>query len=122
MTPEPDDDRVERRENLAFEAGRRKAIVDGRLDSAEAKLDALNKSIEKHARNAEALRAAIDQLDDKVSAVMTQLATQAAVEADRVAQFKKANEKQISTRMFVIGVVAIMATIVAAFISSGHFG
>lgn len=120
MTGESDRERIEKAENLAAEAGYRRAVVDSQLSAHQRRLDAINGSIEKHARNAEALKNSITALSEKLDGVIATLATQAAIEKDRVAQITKANEKQISTRMFVIGVVAIIATILAAFIASGR--
>jgi hypothetical protein len=118
MTPENDDQREQRAKELAYALGRREADVDAHLRSHENRLNAINGSIEKHAKNAAALSASIDELGDKIDRVAASLVTRDAVEAERTDQLKRANEKQISNKMFWLGVAAIIATILGAIIAS----
>jgi uncharacterized coiled-coil protein SlyX len=121
MMPENEEQARERRASeLAYAKGKRDAEVDSRLASHEARLAAINGSIERHARNVDALRASLDGLGDKFDGLAASLDTRAAIEKDRVEQIRTANEKQISNRTFWLGVLAITATILAAFIASSH--
>lgn len=115
--PETDAQRNEAARELAYAQGKREAIVDGRLDSAEARLTAINGSIEKHALNAMHLREAIDQQNDKIDQIVAKLDQRAAVEADRVEQLRQANDRQISTRAFAIGVATIVVMILGLIVT-----
>lgn len=108
---ETEEERASRARNLAYTQGRRDADVDAHLRSHEKRLNAINGSIEKHARNAEALKNSITELGEKVDAVAATLVTQKAIEADRVQQIKDANEQQISTKQFWLGVATICVMI-----------
>ena len=105
-------------EQEAFERGRRQAHLDAELESHEKRLNAINGSIEKHARNADALRGSIGELKDKFDDLAARLETWRAVEASRAEQLKRANEQQISTRSFWLGVTAIIAALVASVLSA----
>lgn len=115
--PESEEQRQERAERIAFEAGKREAEVDARLDSYEKRLGSVVSSIEHQSLVGDALRRSVANLDDKLDGVIQTLRTNAAVDKERVSQIKDANEKQISNRQFWLGVAAIMATIVAACIT-----
>lgn len=108
-------------EREAFERGRREAFTTAEIDSHERRLNLINGSIEKHAREAVRLRNSISGLSDKVDALAASLATKAAVEADRDRQLKRANDQQISNRTFWLGVATIMVTLLIAVVSS-HIG
>jgi chromosome segregation ATPase len=107
-------ERVRRANQLAYAQGRREADVDAHLRSHENRLNAINGSIEKHARNAAKLEATMDKrcdaIEDKLDELLTAHATQTAVEADRVAQVKTANDKQISKRNYWLGVIGVVLT------------
>lgn len=117
--PETERERLDRAAKLAYETGRREAQVDARLGSHEARLNAVNGSIERNARNTEALRESVDALGDKVDGIKAALETRAALEADRVKQVKEANEKQISVKQFWLGVATICAMLLVAFLAHG---
>lgn len=118
---ETDDERQRKAQELAYQQGRRDSDVDSRLLSHERRLNLINGSIERHARQAEALKNSILELGDKIDKIDANLATRAALEAERVKQVQEANEKQISNKMFWLGVAAIIATILGAVIAS-HLG
>lgn len=121
-------------EKLAYAAGRRDADVDSHLRdhaaqirSHEERLNRINGSIDRNAQETVALRAVVEALDGKVDAVVTALEKKAAVEQERNRLFGEANEKQISNRTFVLGVVTIcvvlvigMATVYATLQAGGH--
>lgn len=109
-------------EKLAYAAGRRDAEVDVTLRSHEKRLNAINGSIERHAQatfslgqKVDAQGERIEAIDGKLDQVVATLATNAAVEQDRVKQVRDANEKQISSRTFWVGVAAICATLIVGF-------
>lgn len=117
---ETDQERADRAELLAFQRGVRQAEVDARLASHEARLNAINGSIERHARNAGALRDSVEAVDEKVDQVINTLNAQRAVEESRVKQLKDANEQQISNRNFWLGVAVIVVTLLASQLSQDH--
>ena len=121
MTSESDEERVKLAKEIAYAQGRRDSDVDSRLRSHENRLNAINGSIERHANEAAKLRESIGGLGDKIDAVNQSLATRAALEAERVKQIEKANDKQISTKAFWLGVAAIVAAIIAPIIAHGGF-
>ena len=121
MTSESDEERVKLAKEIAYAQGRRDSDVDSRLRSHENRLNAINGSIERHANEANALRKSIGHLGDKIDDVMAALEKKEAIEADRVKQIAKANDKQISTKAFWLGVAAIVAAIIAPIIAHGGF-
>jgi chromosome segregation ATPase len=120
--PESEQQREDRAKQLAYQQGRRDSDVDARILSHERRLNAINGSIERHANEAAALKNSIVQLADKIDEVMAELKTKKAVEADRVKQIKAANEKQISNKMFWLGVATICAMIFVGFYANGGVG
>jgi chromosome segregation ATPase len=119
---ETEEERARRAKQIAYEQGRRDSDVDSRLRSHENRLNAINGSIERHAHQAAKLRESIEDLGDKIDAVNQALSTKAALEAERNKQLETANDKQISTKAFWLGVAAIVAAIVAPIIAHGGFG
>jgi chromosome segregation ATPase len=118
---ETEPERERRAKEVAYQQGRRDSDVDARLRSHENRLNAINGSIERGAREAAALRGSVDALGDKIDAVNSALATKAALEAERTKEIEKANDKQISTKAFWLGVGAIVAAIIAPIIAHGGF-
>lgn len=119
----------------AIEEGRRRERVDGRLNSHEARLNAINGSIDRGTRATNELRNTVSALHEEVSTLVADLKTRDAIEAERAEQQAKAdakrteqvriaNEKQVSTRAFVIGVGLIVVSILVALYakSSIHIG
>ena len=106
-------------EQEAFERGRRGAFVDAAIDSHEKRLNAINGSIDRHARETLKLRGSVEDLRDQFKEFTGAVAARAAVEADRAKQLERANDQQISNRTFWLGVITIVVMIVAAFIASG---
>jgi predicted nuclease with TOPRIM domain len=115
---ESEEQRERLAKELAYQQGRRDSDVDARLRSHENRLNAINGSIERHAHQAAKLRESIEDLGDKIDAVNQSLATKAALEAERVKQIAQANDKQISTKAFWLGVAAIMAAILGPYLAS----
>ena len=113
-------------EKAAYLQGRRDSDVDGRLHDHEKRLMAINGSVEKHARNAAALQRSMEEIAEelgmKIDRIVARLDKRDAVEADRVEQVKKANEKQISNKQFWLGVVTICVMILVALLAKVHFG
>jgi phage shock protein A len=120
MSSETEDERIQHARDLAYAFGRREADVDAHLRSHENRLDAINGSIEKHAKNAGELRDSIEDVKDMVEGIAAALATAKAVEADRVDQVKQANEKQISNRTYWLGVATICAMIIVGLYAKSH--
>jgi predicted nuclease with TOPRIM domain len=118
LMAESEEQRERLAKELAYQQGRRDSDVDARLRSHENRLNAINGSIDRHANEAKALRNSIDDLGDKIDAVNQSLATKAALEAERVKQIAQANDKQISTKAFWLGVAAIMAAILGPYLAS----
>jgi uncharacterized protein (DUF885 family) len=108
-------DRVRRANQLAYAQGRREADVDAHLRSHENRLDAINGSIEKHARNVAKLEATMDKrcdtIEDKLDALLTANSAREAVEQDRVAQVTQANEQSISKRSYWLGIFGLIVAI-----------
>lgn len=109
--------RQDRAEKLAFEAGVRRAEVDGRLEGHDSQLSSLRMSIEHQSLVTDSLRRSISDLNTKLDAVIATLETNAAVEKERVRQLRTANEQQISNREFWLGIATIVAMIAAACIT-----
>jgi uncharacterized protein (DUF885 family) len=107
-------ERVRRANQIAYAQGRREADVDAHLRSHENRLNAINGSIEKHARNSAKLEATMDKrcdsIEEKLDSLIAANAARDAVEEDRVAQVKQANEKQVSNRNYVLGVIGVVLT------------
>lgn len=111
--PEPTTERTpaeltrQRLEELAYKQGRRDADVDARLLSHERRLNAINGSIEKHARNADKLTAAIGEvreaLDTKLDTLIAAQAARAAVEADRESRATQSADRVFKRRTLLIG-------------------
>jgi hypothetical protein len=120
--PESEQQRADRAKDIAYQQGRRDSDVDARLLSHERRLNAINGSIEKHARNAAALRDSMERLGDKIDQIAASIDTAKAVETDRVDQIRRANEKQISNKMFWLGVATICAMIFVGFFANGGLG
>lgn len=95
---------------LAREEGARQATVDGRLDNHEDRLDAINGSVK---RTGDALK----ELGDQVAQLVARQTVRDAVDADRLKELKRANERQISTRTFILGVIAILIPLIALLLS-----
>lgn len=114
-------DRARRANQLAYAQGRREADVDAHLRSHEKRLNAINGSIEKQAVNAAALEATMDKrcdsIEEKLDELISANAARNAVEADRVVQITRANDKQISRRAFWLGIAGLVLTGLAIVIS-----
>jgi hypothetical protein len=86
VIPETDRQREDRATKLAYEKGRRDAIVDGRLDGLESHAKIVNGSIERGARATERVESKVDALRSQIEregAVGKALAAQAAAAIDR---------------------------------------
>lgn len=107
----------------SFEQGRRDATIDAQLASHEKRLNAINGSIDRHAQNAGKLHASIEELRDDINRVAATIDKNSAIEQERNKQLKVANDKQISARTFVLGVLAILVpivTLIITIIAQGH--
>jgi phage shock protein A len=117
-TPENDRQRVIRRDNLAYEAGKREAQVDGTLEAHERRLNAINGSIDKTGRSVTDLATSVDSLSDKLDQVTNGLNMRDAVQralSDKVEEansnMKEATERQISSIGFYLATAGVIATI-----------
>jgi uncharacterized protein (DUF2132 family) len=123
---ETDLERERLAKEIAYQQGRRDSDVDSRLRSHENRLNAINGSIERSAVNAARLEETagnrFDALEVKLDGLISTNAARDAVEAERVKQIEKANDKQISTKAFWLGVAAIVTAIIAPIIAHGGLG
>lgn len=121
-------------EELAYQQGLRDANVDSHLRlhdqsirSHEQRLNAINGSIERHARNAEKLTHTVEALDEKLDVLIANQTTRDAVEADREEHAGDAEKKRLDRRTFLLGIWTIavmlfvgMGGMVVALIASHH--
>lgn len=116
VSEESDSQREARARNLAFEQGRREAVIDSRLNAHDDRFRLINGSIEKHAQNAEALRKSVDAQGDKIDSVITELAKNSAVQSALAA-------KQISSRGFywsTAGVILALLGVIGTLLEVVH--
>lgn len=99
--PTPQEDKAIR---LAEDRGRRRQIVDSRLDEHDRRLKAINGSIERSARAQEALGRRVDE-------VLAKMQTAEEVSAALAKSAQDAVTKQLSRREFWLGVAAVAAAI-----------
>ncbi len=115
-------EREERARVLAFEEGRHREQVDGRLNSHEARLKAINGNIARQADETSKLKLGVGGVGDKLDALIVAQQTRDAVAAatedvlkDHARKTQTAAESaknsQISNRMFLVGVAAVIATL-----------
>lgn len=112
-------------ETRAFEEGRRRERIDGMLTSHEHRLNAINGSIDRSAKSMDDLRrevrTAVETMRTALGKVEQAQQLREAHEDGIQQAVSAANEKQISSRQFWLGVVAIAATLMAAVIASHAF-
>jgi transcriptional regulator NrdR family protein len=115
------DDTEHRLEELAYQQGRRDADVDARLFSHERRLNAVNGSIEKHARNAEKLRESIDEiresLEQRIDELISTQRVSTAVADDREELDRRRANKQLSRRTYLIGLATIMVMLLGVIVT-----
>lgn len=110
----------------AYQQGRRDADVDARLLGHERRLNAINGSIERHAKNAEKLAHTMDSrcdgIEDKLDALITAQQTRDAIEEDRQkteAEAEESAERGLSHKQFWLGTIIIAsATVLAAVLAA----
>lgn len=112
-----DEDDETGRLHRAFEEGRYRERIDGRLNSHEKRLNAINGSIDRAATQTTEMRESIDKVHQAIGELVAAQATRDAVELARAKQLKDANEKQISGRQFWIGVAMIVVTLIVGVIA-----
>jgi hypothetical protein len=110
MTDQTQPEREQMARDVAFAEGARSAKVDARLDGIDDWRKTVNGSIERGAK-------ATEKLGDKIDDLAERQRIRDAVDADRLKELKQANDRQISTRTFVIGVIAILIPLVALLLS-----
>lgn len=110
---ESNEQREMRARDLAIEEGRRRERVDGQLNSHELRLNAINGSIERGATATANLKTSVDELRDEIH-------TKNAVDTALHAAIATANEKQISTRAFTLGVLAILIPMIVLLAHAAH--
>lgn len=117
---ESNEERESRRDDLSYQQGKRDAKVDGRLGSVEQRVAAINGSIDRTGNR-------LEKVEHKLDRILARLDSDDAVDADRTRELErantateKANEKQISTRMFWVGVAAVCATLIASQLAQAH--
>lgn len=132
--PESDDPAVQR----AYDEGIRRASIDGQLSSHEERLNRINGSIDRHAKSVEDLRndftkktdSIQDEVDklgtslgNKIDDISNKIMTSDAIEKDRNSQLTRANDQQVSKRMYYVGIgtlVFMMASLIVAVIAVAH--
>lgn len=103
--PDSDEQREDKALALAEERGRRQQLVDGRLNSHEERLNAINGSIRRSAEAQEATNRELQKLDSSIK--LTTAVSEALGKA------------AVSRREFWLGVAAVIAILIGAIISSG---
>jgi hypothetical protein len=111
--PETEQQRTAKDIRDAEERGRRKQVVDGRLDDHDRRLSAINGSIERSARAQEGLKDEVAGVKRAVADVLAKMETQEAVAA-------ALGKAAVSRREFWMGVAAVCAVLAAAFLQGGH--
>lgn len=104
----------------AYAEGRLAERIEGRLNSHEDRLNALNGSLEKAASESRQLRASVEVLNTKIDALAADQERKQAVDAALKEEVMDANAQQVSNRMFVLGVLAIIATILVGALAQTH--
>ena len=110
-------ERIKAARDIAFEEGRHRERIEGRLNSHEARLNAINGSIDRGTKATNGLRLDVQKLHEEFSKLVEAQRVRDAVEADRTRQLRKANEKQISTRAFVIGVATVIVMLIGVIVA-----
>lgn len=96
----------EREIQSAFEAGQRKQLVDTQLNSHEARLNALNGSLERTAEQLSALKDVVRKMLDAIEA--------------RDEFEKEAVDHQISNRMFWSGIAMMIIVLAGVILAAAH--
>lgn len=131
VSEETEQQRIRRARDLAYEEGRRRQEVDGTLKNHEARLNAINGSIDRGTRATNELRESVRRLHDDFRAFLADQRTRDEVAKFRATEHKEAdekrteavrlaNEKQISGRAFWIGVVTIVVMLAGVLVASAH--
>jgi hypothetical protein len=111
--PETDQQRAAKDIQQAEARGRRQQVVDGRLDEHDRRLNAINGSIERSAKAQEGIRGELGGVKTALAEVVAKLETSEAV-SNALAK------AAVSRREFWLGVAAVVAVLVAAFLQGGH--
>lgn len=118
--PTPSDRPSDRRSD-PYAVGRRDAYVDATLAEHEKRLLAINGSIERAAQNAarlsDHLNAFRDEIGERMDKLVEQQRTRVAVEQDRALQVRRANEKALDSRTFLIGIASVVVLLVGVIVS-----
>lgn len=131
MADDTEQERIRAARTIAYEEGRHRERLDGRLNNHEARLDAINGSVDRAARATTDLSVRVRALHDEITKLVTAQATRDAVEGARAQQrqdteearaeqLREANEKQISTRAFAIGVAMVIVTLIGMIVAQTH--
>lgn len=122
-----DQDRAERATQLAVEMALKQKDTDYRLGDHDRQLKVVNSSIEHTGHELLSLRRVIDDLAEKFAAFSADQHTRDAVARElkdaakgTQAAAEKANEKQVSTRTFILGVIAVILTFVGLVLAQTH--
>jgi len=118
---------------LARESGARRQRVDGSLREHEERLDAINGSIARGAAALEAVKENQGAMDRKIDRIIQSQVSRDEVDAaraqerkimddHRTRELRAANEKQITTRQFVFGILTLVLTIILAVYAKGGLG
>lgn len=108
--------------DLAVAEGVRRERVDNRLDGHESRLNALNGNLSRAGDNLEDLKRSLSAVSVKVDSVVAQLVTRDAVAEALKDAVQEANEKQISTKTFALGVFALLIPLIVLLVSLGGHG
>jgi hypothetical protein len=124
-------ERLRTARDLAFEEGRHRERIEGRLNNHEIRLNAINGSIDRGTNATLDLQASIGALHGEITRLTNAFELREALEKDRIEahkaaearrtdQLREANEKQISNRSFWIGVGMILVTLFGVIITQTH--
>jgi hypothetical protein len=108
---ETEGERDEKAIRLAEDRGRRRQIVDGRLDDHDRRLNAINGSIERSAEAQEQLGVKVAGVERRVDEVLSKMRTAEQVSSALAKSAQDAVTKQLSRREFWLGVAAIAAAL-----------
>lgn len=111
VNPETDLEREDKALKLAYERGRREAVVDGRLEGHDRHLKVINGSIDRGAK-------ATERVETKVDALAAQIATEGAVGKALARQATEAIRGSVSRREARIAAGVLGAMLFGTFVTA----
>lgn len=112
-------EREDKATKLAVDAALRAAEIDRRLDAHDARFALINGSMERTATNLAQLHQTVDKVTTALEALAESQRTRDAVSDALRQAVEKANEHQITTRQFAIGVAGLIVALLMVVVSTG---